>query len=124
MNNEYIEIAQQLRLLADRLERLAAAQNTEQPEPVEQLVSEPAPEPAPAATRFTLNDRFRFQRELFGGSAAAMDSLVSRMDAAPSEADVQALFDAEIARPADDPTAADFLYQVTLRFNNKLPLMH
>lgn len=83
---ELLEIADALRQLALRLERLAAdssaASVVSEPEVSKAAPVEPVPvvTPKPSIT-FALNDRYRFQRELFGNSAAALNDAVEKLAA-------------------------------------------
>lgn len=91
-NQELIEIARELKALSARLDALldsepAATEETEQ----NIKPAEPA-EPAKPKLTFALNDRFRFQRELFGNSAAAFAGAVEELAAMESIADVEAWF--------------------------------
>lgn len=86
------EIADTLSLLADQLRELTA-------EPQEPQVRQ-AP-PAPQRPKITLNDRFRFVRELFGGDASAYERAVDAICGGDNPAD-------HIAG-TDKPEAAELL---------------
>ena len=65
---------------------------------------------------FSLNDRFRFRRELFGGDEARMNRTIGDLNELHSyEASVAYLSD-ELKWNIDDPAVADFLLLIEKRF--------
>ena len=58
---------------------------------------------------FSLNDRFRFRRELFRGNDALMDDALRRIEGMTSYAEAERYFLQDLGWDADDATAADFL---------------
>ena len=65
---------------------------------------------------FSLNDRFRFRRELFGGDEARMNRTIGDLNELHSyEASVAYLND-ELKWNIDDPAVADFLLLIEKRF--------
>ena len=65
---------------------------------------------------FSLNDRFRFRRELFGGDEARMNRTIGDLNELHSyEASVAYLND-ELKWNVDDPAVADFLLLIEKRF--------
>lgn len=117
-----------------------------QPRPAEEPVSVPpaveeasvpdpqpsVPEPAPAAApilaerirtaadlrhAISLNDSFRFTRELFGGDAARMNEVLRRLGEAPTLDDALALFAAEVQADEDNAAVADFVELLHKYFN-------
>lgn len=116
-NKELIDIAAQLRALAARLEALSElSENSESSEaagPAESL------EPSIA---FALNDRYRFQRELFGGSAEAMGAAVSDIaDLTSAQAVEHYLIDNDYDMDSD--VVKDFLRATTRRFDSRPRLL-
>ena len=115
-NSELQAIAAELRALTARVEALIAAETAinAAPEPVEQPAPEPVAEPAPAvevkpSLSLPLNDRYRFQRELFGGSAAELTALLEKLVPMTSVAEVE--------------TVKDLLRLTTRRFDAHPPLL-
>ncbi|MDE7335836.1 MAG: hypothetical protein K2N10_05955 [Muribaculaceae bacterium] len=116
-NSELQEIARQLRELSARLEAL--------------IESEPAEEVAKVATEATperplmplsLNDRYRFQREIFGGSAELLNAALEALAPMTSPGEVEDYF---AARDFDLEAEAvkDFLRLATRRFDAHPPLI-
>lgn len=136
-NSELQAIAAELRALTARVEALIAAETAinAEPEPVEQPapepVAEPAPEPvelpAPAvevkpSLSLPLNDRYRFQRELFGGSAAELTALLEKLVPMTSVAEVEAELTAR-GFDLEKETVKDLLRLTTRRFDAHPPLL-
>lgn len=117
-----------------------------QPRPAEEPVSVPpaveetpvpdpqpsVPEPAPAAApilaerirpatdlrhAISLNDSFRFTRELFGGDAARMNDVLRRLGDAPTLDSALELFAAEVQADDENPAVADFVELLRKYFN-------
>lgn len=65
---------------------------------------------------FSLNDRFRFRRELFGGDEARMDKAVSDLNELHSYEESVAYLNDELNWNVDDPSVADFLQLIEKRF--------
>ena len=78
---------------------------------------------APAAITFTLNDRFRFQRVIFGGSAERMSNAMSAISAMTTADEVYAYLTNVLDQNVEDPDVEDFFRAVTLRFADHKPLM-
>lgn len=87
-----------------------------EPAPEEKAAAPEEPKPAPVLGEriraavdlrhaMSLNDRFLFVRELFGGDAGRMDSLLERLARTDALDEAVALFLGEV-RPADDSEAA------------------
>lgn len=144
-NSELQAIAAELRALTARVEALIAAETAinaasepvaepapepvEQPvpEPVEQPAPEPVAEPAPAvevkpSLSLPLNDRYRFQRELFGGSAAELTALLEKLVPMTSVAEVEAELTAR-GFDLEKETVKDLLRLTTRRFDAHPPLL-
>lgn len=116
-NKELIDIAAQLRRLAEKLESLSA-----NPEESECTSPEECPANSDPAISFALNDRYRFQRELFGGSAEAMNSAVSDIaDLTSAQAVERYLVDNDYDMDSD--VVKDFLQATTRRFDSKPRLL-
>ncbi|MBD5179463.1 MAG: hypothetical protein HDR45_01970 [Bacteroides sp.] len=144
-NSELQAIATELRALTARVEALIAAETAinAEPEPVEQPapepvaepvpepVAEPAPEPVaepvPAvevkpSLSLPLNDRYRFQRELFGGSAAELTALLEKLVPMTCVAEVEAELTAR-GFDLEKETVKDLLRLTTRRFDAHPPLL-
>lgn len=65
----------------------------------------------------SLNDSFRFTRELFGGDAARMNDVLRRLGEAPALDEALAIFEAEVHIEEDNPAAADFVELLRKYFN-------
>lgn len=65
----------------------------------------------------SLNDRFRFTRELFDGNAARMSEVVGRLGKASSLEEALQLFAAEVCLPEENEAAADFVELLKKQFN-------
>lgn len=63
--------------------------------------------------RFTLNDRYLYARELFGGSPQAMNAVVERLLRLPSGADMERVFYAEIFADRENVIGRRFLETLT-----------
>lgn len=57
----------------------------------------------------SLNDSFRFARELFGGDAARMNETVNRLGGASSLDEVMGIFNATVHVDEENEAAADFM---------------
>lgn len=104
-----------------------------QPEVVQetrQPVEEPAEEPLsasilaerirPAADlrhALSLNDSFRFARELFDGNASRMNRVLESLSHAATFAEAVSLFEAEVHATEDNEAAADFIELLRKYFN-------
>ena len=78
---------------------------------------EPTPAPAPVSVKrkppvFSLNDRFLFMRELFGGDKAAFDVAMDRVAAMSGFAEAQAYLESEFGLNAERDIDADFFSQI------------
>lgn len=96
--------------------------------------SEPAPAPAPAPTpapvnaapvavgdirrSLTLNDKFRFIRELFGGSDVDFNGTLDLIATMHSPAEAREYLLQDLAWDAESPLVADFLAYVDNYFTN------
>ena len=136
-NSELQAIAAELRALTARVEALIAAETAinaasepvaePAPEPVEQPVPEPVAEPVLAvevkpSLSLPLNDRYRFQRELFGGSAAELTALLEKLVPMTSVAEVEAELTA-CGFDLEKETVKDLLRLTTRRFDAHPPLL-
>lgn len=111
MDNEIQDIIRQLRELTARLEALLA-----QEKPAANPQPEPEPESEPEPTiNFSLNDRYRFMRELFGGSSAAMQQAVAHIQSLKSEAET-IVYIQSLDWDVNDQVVKDFIAAVTERF--------
>lgn len=115
MENEIQDIIRQLRALADRLEDLVGTCHDTP------ALSEPEPAPTPTIN-FTLNDRYRFLRELFGNSAQEMKATVDALEHLASERDTLA-FIATLGWDSERAEVKDFIAVVTERFKDSPTLL-
>ena len=58
---------------------------------------------------FSLNDRFRFQRELFAGSAGAMDTAIEHIEAMRSYGNAELYFFTQLGWDRDNEVVKDFM---------------
>ncbi len=77
----------------------------------------------PAAIKFSLNDRFRFQRVIFGNSPERMANAMTAISAMTTADEVYAYLTNVLNRNVDDPDVEDFFREVTLRFSDHKPLI-
>lgn len=108
------------------IEITVTSETVTDPEPVE--VEEPKatvmPEiQLPAAIRFSLNDRFRFQRTIFGNSPERMANAMTAISAMTTADEVYAYLTNVLNRDVNDPDVEDFFREVTLRFSDHKPLI-
>lgn len=68
---------------------------------------------------FTLNDRFRYRRELFGGSDVAYNAGISLIASMKSTDDVKHYLTTDLGLAADSQDVADFIELVTPYFKSK-----
>ncbi|MCM1483365.1 MAG: hypothetical protein NC043_03445 [Muribaculaceae bacterium] len=66
---------------------------------------------------FTLNDKFRFRRELFGGSDADFADALNVAEAMNSREEVEDYFYNDLCWEPSNPDVADFMAIITARFN-------
>ncbi|MDE6032801.1 MAG: hypothetical protein K2G15_02435 [Muribaculaceae bacterium] len=79
--------------------------------------------PLPAAIKFSLNDRFRFQRAIFGNSPERMANAMTAISAMTTADEVYAYLTNVLNRDVNDPDVEDFFREVTLRFSDHKPLI-
>ena len=112
--------------LSDKSEPIESAIAPE-PEPEPEPESEPEPEPEPEVITapqpsgdlrkaFTINDRFRFRRELFGGDDKAMLDVIAHLSESQSYGDALAYIDT-LGWSADNEAAGEFKEIVSTFFN-------
>lgn len=68
-------------------------------------------------TTLSLNDRFRFRRELFDYSDEDMDEAIKIASAMSSAEEVQDYFYNDLCWDESDPNVVDFMRIITARFN-------
>lgn len=134
---DLLDIARELQALAQRLEAIASTESETEahaaPEPdPEAVTAEPEAEQAaaPASMRsteplpitFSLNDRYRFRRGLFGGSDEAMSLAVGRIADMRSAEEVEQYLAANDF-DLDDDLVKDFMRITTRRFDSHPPLL-
>lgn len=77
------------------------------------------PERLPLRKRFSLNDRFRFSRELFGGNAGRFDETLRLLDDMATLSDAEDYLIDELGwDPDDDDIAAEFIDIIRSGFNS------
>ncbi len=81
-----------------------------------QPIETPAPVHSDLRKAFTINDRFRFRRELFGGDDKAMLDVIARLSEAKTYADAQDYI-AGLGWSADNEAAGEFKEIVSTYFN-------
>ena len=91
-------------------------------EPVEEEEPVNATERTIAPIKLTLNDRYRFRRELFGNSDAEMAELLSLIEAMQSADEVKEYLSEDLGWDLEDPNVGDFVDACCLRFSNRSPL--
>jgi hypothetical protein len=72
---------------------------------------------------FTLNDRFRFRRELFGNSEAEMADTVNLLSAMSSMSEVEDYLLNDLEWDADNQEVQDFIAIVARKFTDRPPLL-
>lgn len=97
---------------------ISEPERVEVPESVKPSAPETSSRPAGQDLRkaFTINDRFRFRRELFGGDDQAMVKVISRLSECSSYADAQAYL-SSLGWSPDNDAAAEFKEIVSTFFN-------
>lgn len=143
MEQELREILEQLRSLTARIENMLAASEADRAEvsalneaEEEEILEassteEPAPEEPPTEAcppsnpgfNFTLNDRFRFQRSIFGNSPERMANALSAIGAMTSADEVYTYLTNVLSRDPENKDVEDFFREVTLRFSDHKPLV-
>jgi hypothetical protein len=127
------------RNLPDITVEFIEAEDNAVPEPEEEMPVPPVPtdipmaeDAAPAPIRvdeklqrhlsrdirkaFSLNDRFRFQRELFAGSASAMDTAIEYIEVMNSYGNAELHFYSQLHWDRDNETVKDFMAIVRNHF--------
>lgn len=92
-------------------ESLESSESPQCPQP-----SHIAPVSGDLRKAFTINDRFRFRRELFGGDDKAMMDVIARLSESQTFADAQAYLDT-LAWDADNEAVGEFKEIVSTFFN-------
>ena len=102
--------------MSDKSEPIEAAIAPE-PEPAPEPDVIPAPQPSGDLRKaFTINDRFRFRRELFGGDDKAMLDVIAHLSESQSYGDALAYIDT-LGWSADNEAAGEFKEIVSTFFN-------
>ncbi len=109
MEKELREIYNQLTALTQKVEAMIKACETSCP--------------TPSSITFTLNDRFRFQRSIFGGSPERMANAMSAISAMTTADEVYAYLTNVLDQNVEEPDVDDFFRAVTLRFADHKPLI-
>ncbi len=83
------------------------------PEPKPELEPEPEPEPEPTRpdimTLFTINDKFRFKRELFGSSDLDMTDAIRTIGRMTGYEEAEEYFFGYLCWPRENETAKEFM---------------
>lgn len=144
MKDELLEISRKIAELAEQLNALAArceseltadTEITESSEciecaeqPCQPLIEEEAPEITPPAQpikpiQFTLNDRYRFLREIFGNSVEEMTAAVGDIEQMANAEEVTDYVIRTLNQDPDQQITKDFLAAVNERFNERPTLL-
>lgn len=103
------------------------AETEPEPEPeieveptTETKASEAAPEPETEKTSIalTLNDKFRFKRELFGNNAAELSDALDVVNAVSSKAELEDYFYNDLCWDPENPDVKDFMEIASARFKS------
>lgn len=86
----------------------------------ETKASEAAPEPETekASIALTLNDKFRFKRELFGNNAAELSDALDVVNAVSSKAELEDYFYNDLCWDPENPDVKDFMEIASARFKS------
>ena len=86
----------------------------------ETKASEAAPEPETEKTSIalTLNDKFRFKRELFGNNAAELSDALDVVNAVSSKAELEDYFYNDLCWDPENPDVKDFMEIASARFKS------
>lgn len=83
-------------------------------EPSEEEISESVGTPQPIS--LTLNDKFRFRRELFGNNAAELSDALDVANAVSSQAELDDYFYNDLCWDPENPDVKDFMALASARF--------
>ena len=137
MKDELLEIASQLAALTEKVNNLIAQLDQseqvvtaeevlcnesdvveEMPIQIDSTLSKSEPEAEPVKSiQFTLNDRYRFLREIFGNSTAEMSSAIADLEAMDSATEVNAYVTRQLGLDPEQDVVKEFLAVVNERFN-------
>lgn len=86
----------------------------------ETKATEAAPEPETEKTSIalTLNDKFRFKRELFGNNAAELSDALDVVNAVSSKAELEDYFYNDLCWDPENPDVKDFMEIASARFKS------
>lgn len=87
---------------------------------IETKATEAAPEPETekASIALTLNDKFRFKRELFGNNAAELSDALDVVNAVSSKAELEDYFYNDLCWDPENPDVKDFMEIASARFKS------
>lgn len=91
-------------------------------EPIEEEVTQEAAYTC-SPIRFSINDRFRFQRTIFSNSPERMANAMAAISAMTTPDEVYTYLTNVLERDVNDPDVEDFFREVTLRFADHKPLI-
>lgn len=99
-------------------ENTAAPEPSPAPAPAEMPEAETAPEPVAKDLRgaFTVNDRYRFRRELFGNSEGEMSEMLELLGAMASMDEVREYLLTDLGWDTANENVTDFLQIISLKF--------
>lgn len=75
------------------------------------------------AIKLSLNDRYRFLRELFGNSNEAMSEVIGQLESMTDAAEVTDHLLTRLGWDSESPVVADFIAAVCRRFDARPPLL-
>lgn len=112
---------------APAVEPISASVEAPQPAPAAQPVAAPVPSPAPApvsapaghrtAPVFSINDRFLFSRELFGGNVADFESALKEVAGMECYEEAEEYFYTDWKFDPESPVVGEFLAVIAKFFN-------
>lgn len=126
INDKYV--AQRLRRLAEELQDLAEMLDPEVERDYDDDDNEPEEDsdtesPQEIGIKISINDRYRFRRELFGNSDAEMNDTLQLISAMQSADEVTDYLVDDLRWNVDDEIVKDFIRAVTERFNDHPTLL-
>lgn len=118
------ELQHELQNIARRVDQLSAQP---QPQPQPQPEPEPEPEPEPVdihkPIRLPISDRFLFQRELFGGDAELMASVLRQIEQMDSFSEAKTYLVDTLGLNPDTDSAKIFIASIARHFDPRSTLL-
>ena len=129
VENKLKQREETIRILEERLAEKPAVEVQPEPVPAPTPVPEPQPEETPVVEKtttsladvlerqqlsdlrkaFSLNDRFRYRKELFNGDEARMNAAIDELNRLSSHAEVLEYIHRTLEEKKDNPALADFI---------------